>query len=342
MPDNRYTVLLVDDNPENIRLLDEALCEEYTIKVATRGQRAIDIAQTMPIDIILLDIMMPEMDGLETCRRLKADPVTRHIPVIFVTARGEVEDESVGFACGGVDYITKPVRYPVVRARIKTHLALYDQERMLGMLVDKRTAELTETRMEILHRLGRAAEYRDNETGRHVIRMSHYCYEIALAYGLPEADAELLRAVSPMHDVGKIGIPDQVLLKQGRLDDAEREIIQRHCAIGYEIIGSHHSELLQAAATVAMTHHERWDGSGYPAGLHGEEIPLFSRILAIADVFDALTSRRPYKAAWPIEKALEEISQCSGSQFDPAVVRAFLSQIQKITEIMDRYADPDT
>lgn len=336
----KYTILLVDDTPENIALLNATLRDEYIIKVATRGKKAIEIARTMPVDIILLDVMMPEMDGFETCRRLKEDPMTRRIPVIFVTARGDVEDESIGFACGGVDYITKPVRYPVVRSRIRTHLALYDQERMLERLVQERTAELADTRMEILQRLGRAAEYRDNETGRHVIRISRYCQLLATAYGLPEEEVELLRSVSPMHDIGKIGIPDHVLLKNGRLDDEERRIIQQHCVIGHQIIGEHPSRLLSSAAIVALTHHERWDGNGYPGGLKGEEIPLFSRILSLTDVFDALTSRRPYKEAWPMQEAVAEINACSGSYFDPGVVRAFQGCISSFEEVLKMYADP--
>ncbi|WP_277058629.1 HD domain-containing phosphohydrolase [Trichlorobacter lovleyi] len=334
-----YTVLLVDDNPENIRLLDEALRDEYTIKVATRGEKALEIARSMPVDIILLDIMMPGMNGFDTCRQLKADPATRGIPVIFVSARGEVEDESVGFACGGVDYITKPVRFPVVRARLRTHLALYSQERTLEQLVRQRTTELAESRMEILQCLGRAAEYRDNETGRHVIRMSHYCYIIAKAYGVSDDEANLLRTVSPMHDIGKIGIPDSVLLKQARLNADDRAIIQQHCAIGHNILGTHPSPLLRSAAMVALTHHERWDGNGYPNRLHGEDIPLFSRILAIADVFDALTSCRPYKQAWPLADAVEEIQRCSGSHFEPAVVEAFLRSLPAIEAIHTQYAD---
>ncbi|CAH2032010.1 HD-GYP domain-containing protein [Trichlorobacter ammonificans] len=337
---SRYTILIVDDTPENIALLNAALRDEFSIKVATRGRKAIEIARSLPVDIILLDVMMPEMDGFETCRRLKADPMTRRIPVIFVTARGDVEDESVGFACGGVDYITKPLRYPVVRSRIKTHLALYDQERRLEALVRERTRELAETRMDILQRLGRAAEYRDNETGRHVIRISHYCHLLAIAYGLPEEEADLLRSASTMHDIGKIGIPDRVLLKQGRLDAEERAIIQQHCVIGHEIIGDHSSKLLQTAALVALTHHERWDGTGYPNGLNGEDIPLFSRILALADVFDALTSRRPYKEPWSVAEAVAEITACSGSHFDPAVVRVFLECHAAFEEILRTYADP--
>lgn len=337
--DRRCTVLIVDDTPDNISLLKAALVEEYSIKVATRGMKAIEIARAMPVDLILLDVMMPEMDGFETCRRLKADPLTRSIPVIFITARGEIDDEAKGFACGGVDYITKPISACIVRARAKTQLALYDQNRALESRVLERTAELKESRLEILNRLGRAAEYRDNETGLHVVRMSRYCQLIALEYGLSEEEAELLLHVAPMHDIGKIGIPDRVLLKPGRLDAEERSIIEAHCEIGRQIIGSHTSDLLNASATIAYTHHEKWDGSGYPQGLSGSQIPLFSRILAVADVFDALTSVRPYKRAWSVEEAVTEIASCSGSHFDPALVGVFLACLPRIVEVKDQFAD---
>ena len=337
--EQRPTVLVVDDAPENIRILNAALMDTYTVRVATRGIKAIEIARSVPVDIILLDVMMPDMDGFETCRRLKTDPLTRRIPVIFVTARGEVEDESVGFSCGGIDYITKPIRNSVVRARVKTHLALFDQKRTLESIVRERTAELTETRMEILNRLGRAAEYRDNETGMHVSRVCRFSRIIALEYGLPEEEAELLFNAAALHDVGKIGIPDRVLLKAGKLDNEEWGIIKSHCEIGCKIIGPHPSDLLQNAAAVALTHHERWDGSGYPAGLKGNDIPVFSRILAIADVFDALTSVRPYKNAWPVDKAVAEIKESSGTYFDPNMVHAFLRRIHELVEIKEQFAD---
>ncbi len=335
----RRTVLVVDDTSDNISLLNEALMDRYTVKVAKSGKKAIEIARSMPVDIILLDVMMPHMDGFETCRRLKEDPLTRRIPVIFVSARGEAEDETMGFSCGGVDYITKPIKASIVQARVKTHLALYDQNITLDEKVRERTAELTETRLEILNRLGRAAEYRDNETGMHVIRMSRYARIIALEYGLPEEEAELLFNVAPMHDVGKIGIPDKVLLKPGKLDEEEWRIIRTHCEIGRKIIGNHKSRLLQSAAMVAHTHHEKWDGSGYPSGLKGTEIPLFSRIVALVDVFDALTSERPYKKAWSVEDATAEIRACSGRHFDPDVVRAFLRRLPEITQIKEQFAD---
>lgn len=339
--EQRSTVLIVDDAPENISLLNAALTDEYRIRVATRGSKAIEIAESMPVDIILLDVMMPDMDGFETCRRLKDNPLTRRIPVLFVTAKGDVDDESIGFACGGVDYISKPVRYPIVRERVRTHLALYNQKRTLEELVRERTAELTETRQEILNRLGRAAEYRDNETGLHVTRVCRYARLIALEYGLPDDEAELLFNAAPMHDVGKIGIPDRILLKAERLDDDEWRIIRSHCDIGRKIIGDHGSRLLKAAADLALNHHEQWDGSGYPHGLAGTDIPVFSRILAIADVYDALTSRRPYKTAWPTHEAVEEIQNQSGRHFDPAVVRAFLMSLPGIYEVQQQFSDVD-
>ncbi len=336
---DRSVVLIVDDAPANINLLYEVLREEYEIRVAKSGRKAIEIAGSMPVDIILLDVMMPEMDGFETCRRLKQDPATSSIPIIFVTARGEDEDEFTGFACGGADYIAKPIRESLVKARVKTHLELYTQRLAMEKQVQRRTAELSETRLEILNRLGRAAEYRDNETGMHVFRMSKYARGIALAYGLPEEEAELLSNVAPMHDVGKIGIPDRVLLKPGKLDREEWQCIQTHCEIGRKIIGSHPSRLLQAAASLAYTHHEKWDGSGYPSGLKGTDIPLFSRIVALVDVFDALTSERPYKKAWTVEEAICEIQRCAGQHFDPEIVDAFMSRVPEMADIRERFSD---
>lgn len=335
----RRTVLIVDDVPDNISLLNAALVHEYNVKVATGGKRAIEIAAASPVDIILLDVMMPEMDGFETCRRLKENPVTRRIPVLFITALHEVSDEARGFSCGAVDYITKPISVPIVQARVRTHLALFDQNRALEDKVRERTAEVTETRLEIIRHLGRAAEYRDNETGRHVIRMSHYAYLIALAHGLPVDEAELILNSAPMHDVGKIGIPDNILLKPGKLDKDEMEAIKNHCDIGHKIISPHESILLKTAAIIALTHHEKWDGTGYPAGLSGYDIPLVGRIAAIADVFDALTSKRPYKQAWLVDNAHEEILKESGLHFDPDLVLAFTRCLQEILLVKEQFAD---
>jgi len=335
------TVLIVDDTPQNISLLNSALRDVYTIKVATSGQQAITICLSMQIDIILLDVMMPEMDGFETCRRLKEDPLTSEIPVIFVTARGEIKDESMGFSCGAVDYITKPIRIPIVRSRVKTHLALYDQNRALEHLVQERTAELNESRLEILHRLGSAGEYRDNETGLHITRVCHYSRIIAQSIGLSEGEAELLYDAAALHDTGKIGIPDSILFKPGKLDNDEWNIMRTHSEIGYKIIGSHQNSLLKAAATVALTHHEHWDGFGYPQRLKGSDIPLFGRIVAIADVFDALTSERPYKKAWSVAEAVEEIVRCRESHFDPQLVDAFLLKVPELTVVQQQFIDLD-
>jgi putative two-component system response regulator len=338
--DRKPTVLVVDDMPDNIDVLVEILKDEYNIKVAIDGEAALKIASSkIPPDLILLDIMMPKMDGYDVCRRLKENVNTRKIPVIFVTSKGDVKDESLGFTIGAEDYILKPVSPPIVRARVATHLALYDQRRDLEEEVKKRTEEIEETRLEIIRRLGRAAEYRDNETGMHVIRMSHYCRLLAQALQLRDEEADLILHATPMHDVGKIGIPDRILLKPGPLDDEERKVMMLHCAYGVGIIGKHKSPLLTAASTIAYEHHERWDGKGYPTGLLGQNINVYARVTAIADVFDALTSKRPYKEAWPVEKAVRLIQDQGGSQFDPDMTLLVPEILPAILEIRQRFAD---
>jgi putative two-component system response regulator len=340
---SRQTILIVDDTPGNIDVLRGILRDDYQVKVATNGERALKIAGSSPLpDLILLDIMMPVMDGYEVCSSLKAQYHTRHIPVIFVTAMGEVSDEARGFQVGGVDYITKPVSPPLVLARVRAQLALYDQSRELAALVRERTAQLNSTRLQIIQTLGRAAEYKDEDTGLHVVRMSYYSKIIGLAMGMNEDDSELLFNASPMHDIGKIGIPDRILQKPARLESAEWSVMQRHPEIGAEIIGRivEDSALLDLAHTIALAHHEKWDGSGYPLGLEGTAIPIEGRIVALADVFDALTSARPYKQAWPVEKAIELIRSESGRHFDPQVVAAMDSVIPEMLDIKARYAEP--
>lgn len=336
--DNRQTVLIVDDIPENIDILIEPLKDLYTIRAARNGVDALAIAGSdAPPDLILLDVMMPEMDGYEVCRTLKANVRTRRIPVVFVTALNEIEDEKTGFEVGGVDYITKPIKPEIVRARVRTHLALYDINRTLEEKVQERTLELNETRLEIIHRLGIAAEYKDNETGQHIMRMSQYCQQIGQEYGLKKEELQLLKNAAPMHDVGKIGVPDRILQKPGKLDAEEWEIMKTHTTIGGVIIGDHPSTLLKTARIIALSHHEKWDGSGYPLGLSGNDIPLFGRIVALADVFDALTSERPYKRAWKIEDAIAEIKKGSGTHFDPDLVTAFNKALPRIIEIKQEY-----
>jgi putative two-component system response regulator len=336
---DRQVILVVDDIPENIDVLNGILSEDYNVKVAINGMMALKIAEKLRPDLILLDIMMPGMNGYEVCETLKKNMETQKIPVIFVTAKDQVVDEAQGFEVGAVDYITKPVSPPIVLARVKTHLALYDQKRELEGMVKVRTLELDNSRLEIIRRLGRAAEYRDNETGMHVIRMSKYSQLIALEIGLDETQAELILNASPMHDVGKIGISDLILLKPGKLTDEEFDTIKRHCEYGEMIIGDHPSELLIQAKVVAKTHHEKWNGRGYPNHLTGEDIPLIGRIAAVADVFDALTSERPYKKAWTVEDAVNLIKKESGEHFDPHIADAFLHVLPEIIKIKEQHSD---
>ncbi len=325
--DIRPKLLLVDDEPANLQVLKQVLQQDYRLLFARDGEKALSLALNEQPDLILLDIMMPGITGLETCKQLKNNSSTEHIPVIFVTALADTRDEAEGFAVGCVDYITKPVSPPIVLARVKTQLSLVSID------------TLRETRLQVIHRLGRAAEYKDNETGLHVIRMSHYAREIALAAGMNSIDAEELLNAAPMHDIGKIGIPDVILQKPGKLTPDEWEIMKNHTEIGATIIGDDHSNLLKIARIIARSHHEKWDGSGYPNGLAGEAIPVEARIVAIADVFDALTSIRPYKAAWTIEEARAYIDQESGKHFDPALVTAFLAALPNIVKIRAELLD---
>ena len=324
---NTKTLLLVDDEPANLQVLRNILSEHYRLLFAKNGDRALALAQTEQPDLILLDVMMPGKSGYEVCQALKLETTTRNIPVIFVTALSDVDDETHGFELGAVDYLTKPVSAAIVRARVRNHLSLV------------RMDELAATRLAVVQRLGRAAEYKDNETGLHVIRMSHYSRLIALEAGINEAWSDTLLHAAPMHDVGKIGIPDAILQKPGKLDPDEWQIMQRHAEIGAEIIGEDGSDLLNMARDVALYHHEKWDGSGYPRGLKGENIPIAARIVALADVFDALTSERPYKKAWPVKQATDLIREQSGQHFDPQLVQAFFDCLPAILTVRERWQE---
>ena len=328
LPEQKPTLLLVDDEATNLQVLRQILQDDYRLLYAKDGEKALELAQANPVELILLDIMMPAMTGYEVCRKLKAMPQTAAIPVIFVTALADVKDEAEGFDAGAVDYITKPVSPPIVRARVRTHLSLVD------------AAELRRSRLQVIQRLGQAAEYKDNETGMHVIRMSYYARQLALAAGFSEAQAEDLLNAAPMHDVGKIGIPDAILQKPGKLDADEWQVMRSHAEIGAAIIGEHAGGLLKMARTIALTHHEKWDGSGYPNGLKGEEIALEGRIVAIADVFDALTSERPYKRAWTVEEAIATMRRDSGVHFDPELIELFIANLPAMLEIKAQWKEP--
>ncbi len=334
------TILVVDDSPENIDILSDVLRPYYRIRVATHGDKALKIVYSDdPPDLVLLDIMMPDISGLELCHRIKSNPDRRVIPIIFVTAMGSLEDEQRGLEAGAVDYITKPISPPIVLARVRTHLALYDQTRELERMVQQRTHELNVTRQEIIRRLSCAAEFRDYETGHHVLRVAHYARILARAHGLGDRMVDIIFTTAPMHDVGKIGISDQLLRKPGALTPTEWAIMRTHCRIGASIIGDHDDELLRHAQIIALTHHERWDGTGYPNGLQGEAIPISGRIVAIADVFDALLSERPYKPAFSLEEALTYMEHGDGTHFDPALMATFRRCLPNLLEITNQYGD---
>ncbi len=323
----RPSILIVDDEPTNLQVLRQILQDDYRLLFARDGHKALELAGQEAPQLILLDVMMPGLTGHDTCQALKQNPATAHIPVIFVTALSDVDDEARGFELGAVDYITKPVSPPIVKARVRNHLSLV------------RIDELRDSRMQIIERLGRAAEYKDNETGLHVIRMSHYAQAIALAAGWTAASAEELLTAAPMHDIGKIGTPDHILLKPGPLTPEEWAIMKRHPLIGAEIIGEHSSSLLRLARQIALCHHEKWDGSGYPQGLRGEDIPIEARIVAVADVFDALTTARPYKKAWTVEAAIELLHKEAGKHFDPRLIELFDQVLPQILAIKERWAE---
>jgi putative two-component system response regulator len=327
MPNRKQKVLIVDDEPINLKVLNNILKDTYKLIFAKNGAEALRLIEKDKPDLILLDVMMPEMTGYEVCENLKANPIFKRIPIIFVTALSDAVDEAKGLNIGAVDYISKPVTPAVVKARVKTHLSLVDVD------------ELRLTRLQVIQRLGRAAEYKDNETGMHVMRMSHYSRVLALAYGHSEKTADELFHAAPMHDIGKIGIPDSIMLKPGKLTDEEFAAMQKHPEIGAEILGESDSDLIELAKVVAMTHHEKWDGTGYPNQLKGEDIPIEGRIVALADVFDALTSVRPYKEAWSVEKAIDFMTEQKNKHFDPELVDLFVKELDKIIEIKNLWKD---
>lgn len=323
----RPTLLIVDDEPTNLQVLRQILQADHRLLFARDGHKALELARSEHPNLILMDVMMPGMTGHDACKALKADPLTRDIPVIFVTALAETDNEALGFELGAVDYIIKPVSPPIVKARVRNHLSLV------------RMDELLESRMQIIERLGRAAEYKDNETGLHVIRMSHYAQTLALAAGWAPFAAEELLTAAPMHDIGKIGIPDHILLKPGALSPEEWDVMRTHPQIGADIIGEHHSSILRLAREIALCHHEKWDGTGYPRGLKGEDIPLSARIVTVADVFDALTTARPYKKAWTVEDAVAQLHKDKGRHFDPHLVELFVAALPEMLVIKERWKE---
>ena len=343
-------VLVVDDQPPNTLLLRKLLEAEGYRQVVTINDptEVLPLQREAPFDVILLDIRMPKLDGFAVMRLLQDDAGEDYVPIIVLTAQTDEDTRLRALAEGAKDFVTKPFNRAEVLNRIRNmlevrllHRRVREQNELLEQRVQERTLELQETRLEIVRRLGKAAEFRDNETGYHIIRMSKFSELIARAMGMNDTIAELILHASPMHDIGKLGIPDGILLKPGKLDPHEWEVMKTHTDIGGEILDGHQSKLLQMAARIARAHHERWDGNGYPRGLREKEIPLEARIVAVADVFDALTSRRPYKKAWTVEASIEEIRNLTARHFDPAVVKAFFAVLPRILDVKSRYAEPE-
>jgi putative two-component system response regulator len=354
-PDIEDKVLLVDDNTTNLQLLHETLDGlGYKLLIAKNGRTALSIAQKAHPSLILLDIMMPEIDGYEVCQRLKADKNTAHIPVIFITALADDEDEAKGLSMGAVDYITKPINPELVRARVHNHLELKRHQDHLEKLVEERTRRLALTQAVTIESLATLAEYRDPETGGHIKRTQNYVKALAVHLkghpryrdDLNDEIIDLLYMSAPLHDLGKVGVRDNVLLKPGKLTDEEFEEMKKHTIYGEEALRITEQKLgedtfLQYAREIAYTHQEKWDGSGYPQGLKGDEIPTPGRLMALADVYDALISKRVYKPPFPHEKAVEIIVEGKGKHFDPDVVDAFLELEDTFRNIALTFADFD-
>lgn len=323
-------ILIVDDEPINLARLRDILDDRYDLVFARNGREALTAVAKHRPALILLDVRMPEVDGYEVCRQLKASPLTEDIPVIFVTSLGDEWHEEAGFAVGCVDYITKPVSPPVVHARVRTHLSLVRAKRLEAAYRDA------------IFMLGEAGHYNDTDTGVHIWRMAAYSRALAQAAGWPQQRVELIELAAPMHDTGKIGIPDAILKKPAALDEAEWKIMREHSRIGYDILRKSEAPVFRMAAEVALNHHEKWDGKGYPAGVAGDAIPESARIVAIADVFDALSMTRPYKKAWPLEQILTYLKAGSSHHFDPRLIDLFLGILPQILAIKTDWDNRET
>ena len=339
------SIFVLDDNPINLLLMNKLLNKAGYTKVTTSSRpetAEADIVAQCP-DLIILDLNMPIMDGYEVLQRIRSnDKIRGFLPVLVFTADASGAARSKALELGASDFLTKPGDPDEIRLRVRNfltmryyHRQLENQNAALEQRVQERTKSLYEAQLEVVHRLALAGDYRDDDTGEHCRRVGDLCGEIALAYGLEPAHAELVRLAAPLHDIGKVGVSDLILNKPGRLTDEEMATMRRHTELGASILRNSRSEILQMAFKIALTHHERWDGNGYCARLSGDSIPIEGRIVAVADVFDALTHDRPYKQAWPVDEARAEIMRCSGTQFDPQVVAAFLKVVGEEEELAD-------
>ena len=359
MPQSRH-ILIVDDEALNRELLQELLLElGYETQIATNGREAVAMLNPF-VDLIMTDVQMPDMDGFDLIGAVRSQSEYDHLPIVVVTAFSSKEDRLRAVEMGANDFLAKPIDRTELRVRVRSLIKMCESQKKekqyraeLEMEVERRTGALHralefmadaerkahEAHLETVRRLAIAAEYRDENTAAHVFRVGQYCALMAQYLGLPQHEVDLLRDASTMHDVGKIGTPDAILLKPGKLTPDERRIMEHHTQIGARILGNSNSELLETGEQIAMTHHERWDGTGYPTGLKGEEIPLYGRICAVADVFDALTSPRPYKVAFSFEKAYNIILEGRGTHFDPDILDLFLAHFEEFMAVHDQYPD---
>lgn len=344
------TVLIIDDSDINLTLIKALVLKlgECNPILFDNPLKALDWCRTNVPDLVIVDYMMPDMDGLKFISAFRALHGRNEIPVLMVTANDQKDVRYDALLGGANDFLTKPIDRIEFSARARNMLSLRQGQKFLAgraehlaEMVEERTQEIRERERELIFRISRAAEFRDPETGAHIQRMAHYSQVIAAGYGLDAAAQKLILEAAPMHDVGKIGIPDYILLKPGKLTHEEFEVMKGHARLGYELLKDSASEIIQAGAEVAISHHEKYDGSGYPNGLSGHKIPVFGRIVAVADVFDALTSERPYKKAWPLDEACKFLEEGRGKHFDPLCVEAFLAGWEQILDIRQRFRDEE-
>ena len=343
-----HQILIVDDTPINLTLFAELVkkmegCQTRTFLDARDG---LAWAQHNDFDLAIVDYMMPDLDGIKFIELLRQTPGKESLPILMITANDQKHVRYLALNAGATDFLTKPVDQTEFLARATNMLVLSDARKKLADRaawlaeeVRKATLEIVQRERETVYRLSKAAEYRDPETGAHILRMAHYSELIARELGLPVAEQELLLEAAPLHDIGKVGIADDILLKPGKLDPREFAVMQSHTTIGFEILKDSSSKVLDLGAQIALHHHEKFDGTGYPMGLRGEDIPMSSRIVAVADVFDALTSERPYKTAWALDQAALHIKAHAGSHFDPACVSAFFAQWNGVLEVRQRWTE---
>jgi putative two-component system response regulator len=346
MDKNLKTILIIDDTDVNINLLMEILEDKYDLLASLDGEGGLDILNEEDVDLVLLDIMMPDMDGFEVCRRIKENESTKDIPVIFITAVSDEKSIEKAYDIGGVDYIRKPFMAKEVISRINTHISLSDQKHLLQNEVKTKTLELhslnkeiEETQKEVVFTMGAIGETRSKETGNHVKRVAEYSKVLAKYSGMSDEEVALLVDASPMHDIGKVAIHDNILHKPGKLTNEEFILMREHSEIGYKMLSHSKRPLLKTAAKIALEHHERWDGDGYPKHLKEEEISIEGRITAIADVFDALGSDRCYKQAWEDEKIFNYFKEQKGKQFNPKLVDIFFEHLDEFLDIRERFRD---